>query len=419
MSTPWTGTPPVNRSRRWIPIAAAVVVVVAAVAGVGIWKLTNRKLGVDLSKLDVGDYPTQPRPLPDQATEDEGRYLAAFRLAEAIPYPYDVNPQMDYLYNSAMTDPATAATSLAANGTPVVQPVLEKYGMITGHVVNGTTTSQGELMRGVPGEALLIGLTSFPDADSAAQAADEMDAADFAVNPENQHVTIPGYPQAKAHFWLKSPSMAATMATGSYVTSVWTLSSTRPDLGYLTQSIQHTFDLQRELLPQLTPVKASELTSLPLDPDDILSRLLSPGDQPQVSNKFRSIGPRAALMCAEGQAVKDGLLSQAGVDRCAIGDGAHLLRARDDAAASALVPKLIDAQRQEDLDHEVSAPAGVSDARCFEQKKEVWSGAQADPDSRFACWVPYGRFVAELFSADQTDAQQRTAAQYAILVNSA
>src|SRR4051812_28764244 len=134
-------------------------------------------------------------------------------------------------------------------------------------------------------------LTSFPNDDSAARAAAEMDATDFAVNPENQSTEIPGYPQAKAHFRPASPSIAATIASGRLVASVAVRSDSRPNLQYLQQRIKRTFDLQMPLMSKLIPDVEVTLTSLPRDPDNMLSRAFVPGDQPKVSVNFGTIGP--------------------------------------------------------------------------------------------------------------------------------
>jgi serine/threonine kinase PknH len=412
---------PTRRKRnRWVLISAAVVLVVAVAAGLGIWQLTSskssQKQAVDISKLDVGHYGTRPRPLSGAVTKEEGGYLEAFRLAEGIANPYDVDPVMDHLYGNATPDPKTAATTIAGTGTPLVQPVLEKYGMITAYIVEGISKRVSDFAREPSGELLLLMLTSFPNDDAAARAATEMDTVDFAVNPENKGVTIPGYPQAKSHFRPGSPSIAATMASGRVVASVLARSDATPDLDYLRQRVQHTFDIQTPLMAKLIPGAEAGLTSLPLDPDNMLSRAFVAGDQPKVSAGFGSMGPRAAALCADSQAVKDGLFKQAGVDRCAFSTDGQLIRARDETAANSVLPKIVDAARAEYIDHDVAPPDGLTNARCFEQKQEIWAD---NANGRFVCLVSFGRYVASVWSNEEKDARQRAAAQYAILANSA
>jgi serine/threonine protein kinase len=425
----WTPPPaPTTKSRRrWILIAAAVVLVVAVAAGFGIWKLTSGKStqgqaptpttpAVDISKLDVGRYGTKPRPLPGPTTEEEGRFLEAFRLAEGIANPFEIDPKLDHLYGLATPDPKFAATSIAGTGTPLVQPVLEKYGMISGYIVQAYSKRIQEFARAPGGDAQLVLLTSFPNDDAAARAATEIDATDFAVNPDNEHTTIPGYPQAKAHYRPGYPSVAATMANGRLVVSTLTSSSTAPDLSDLTRRLQRTFDKLTPLMDQLLPAVEAGLTSLPLDPDHMLSRSFIAGEQPKVSAEYGSMGPRAVALCADSGAVKEGLFEQAGVDRCAFSSDSQVLRAKDETAASALLPKLAQSDAEEYVDHEVAPPDGLTNAKCYEQKQKIWS----DNDKvRFVCGVSFGRYVAWVWSNEEKDVRQRAAAQYAILVNSA
>jgi serine/threonine kinase PknH len=420
--TPWPEPSPKGGNRgKWIAIAAAIGLVVALAAGVGIWKLTGNKSSSeaqrpDVSKLDVGRYETKPRPLTGPATKQEGVFLESFRLAEGIANPYDVDPVLDHLYGTAIGDSKTAATAIAGTGTPLTQPVLDKYGMISAYLVHGMSRRFQDFAREKNGDTLMIMLTSFPNEDAAARAAAEMEATDFAVNPENKSVKVPGYPQAKAHYRDFSPSVAATVASGRLVASIGVRSDAHPDLSYLLQRIQRVLDLQMPLMARLLPTVEVSLTSMPRDDDGMLSRAFIVGDQPKISDTFGSVGPLATAFCADSQPLKDGLYVKAGIDRCAITHDAVLLRARDEKAAQALVPKLVEANRQEYADHDVAAPAGVVSARCYETKRNVWAD---NANSRFGCWVTYGRYVALVWSNEEKDLNQRAAAQYAILVNSA
>lgn len=403
-----------GKRRRWI-LGAALVLVVALVAGVGVWKLIGSKSshahGVDLSNLDVGHYGTKPRPLSGSPTKEEGRYLDAFRLAEGVANPHDVDAKLDRVGGGAFPEPQQVAERISGNQLPVVRPVLEKYGMITAYIVSGQSANER-------GAALVLALMSFPNADAAEKAAAEMDAADFAVNPENQHATIPGYPQAKSHYWPKSPTLVATLAEGAFVALTQVVSALTPDIDSLKQRVQRVFDMQVPLIHTLTNVLEGDLTSLPLDPDHVLSRTFVAGDQPKISNAFWSVGPRAVnLQCVNTQILKEGLVGQAGVDRCSMGPESGLFRAKDETAAKMLLLKLIEADRAESIDHEVAPPDGLAkNAHCFEQKPQIWAD---DPNARFKCFVTFDRYVAQVTSNEDKDVRRRAAAQYAILVNAA
>lgn len=422
-SGPNVGPPPGpgrGKRGRWVLLAAAILGIVALAAGLSSWQLTSRKSSaqhsVDISKLDVGHYGTKPRSLSGTATMEDGRFLEAFRLAEGVVNPYEVDPVLDHLYENAVADAKTAATSISGTNTPLVQPVLEKYGMISAYQVQGLSKRSVDLERDKFGDVAVILLTSYPNDDAAAHAATEIDSTDFAVSPENRGLVIPGYPQAKSHFRPGSPSVGATLAWGRLVTSVLVRSDANPGTEYLTQRVKRIFDLQIPLMDRLLPSVETQLTTLPLDPDHMLSRLFAAEDQRKISARFGSLGPHAVYVCADSQAVKDGLLKQAGVDRCAFGTDAQLLRAQDENAARIALPKLVEAERQEYIDHDVAPADGVTASRCYETKQSLWADAA---NLRFQCLVTYGRYIATVWSNEEKDVRQRAAAQYAILVNSA
>ena len=110
------------------------------------------------------------------------------------------------------------------------------------------------------------------------------------------------------------------------------------------------------------------------------------------------------------------MFAQAGVDRCAFSTESQLARTKDEAAAKALLPKLIESERGEFIDHDVASPEGLTDVKCVEQKQEIVAD---NANARFVCFVSFGRYVGSVASNEEKDVQQRAAAQYAILVNSA
>jgi hypothetical protein len=172
------------------------------------------------------------------------------------------------------------------------------------------------------------------------------------------------------------------------------------------------------LLGKLIPFNEAGLTTLPLDPDRMLTRsFVADEQQPKISASYGTVGPRAVgYTCVTPGELKDRLMTQAGVDRCAFTNDSELLRAQDEAAASALMPKLVQSSSDEFIDHDVAPPDGVPNAKCYEQKQAIWSDSA---DARFECGVTFGRYVAFVHSNEEKDARQRAAAQYAILVNSA
>jgi serine/threonine kinase PknH len=435
----WHASPPQPHGGknlgRWIAVAAAVVLVVVVAAGVGIWRLASGKSTdqtsagsppstsssatptskANLSNIDVGKYPTEPRMLPPFPTEEEGRFVEAFRLAEGLVNPYEIDPIFAYSNGLATPDPKQAATSITLTSTPIVQPVLEKYGMISAFQISGLSKSLQDFQRERTADLVILMLSGFPNADSAARAATEMDQTDFAVNPDNRHLTIPGEPDARAHYRPGLASIAATMARGAFVVSVIVQSSTETSTDPLIARVQKFLEAQKPLMDHLLPGPVAGLTLQPLDPDHMLSRMFVEAGPPVVSEFTGTLGARASALC-EDVSRKEGLFGEAGVDRCATTQGSQLLRAKDNAAATALLPKLVQAQTAQYVEREIPAPANVPNVQCFEQKKEIWADTER---LRFQCGVSYDRYVGWVSSADENDVRQRAASQFAILANSA
>jgi hypothetical protein len=122
------------------------------------------------------------------------------------------------------------------------------------------------------------------------------------------------------------------------------------------------------------------------------------------------------MLCEDSQPRKDGLYAQAGIDRCAFSTDSQLMRTKDETAAKTFLPKQIESERAEYIDHDVASPDRLPGARCVEQKAQIVTD---NANGRFVCFVQFGRYVAAVWSNEEKDAQQRAAAQYAILFNSA
>jgi len=318
-----------------------------------------------------------------------------------------------YINGIPVPTPAAAATSVSATGDPVVQPVLEKYRMVSGFLLQGDQHPFGDRDNPFRNFVSLM-LTSFPGREQAAQAAAEMDGTDFAVNPANAHVDIPGYPDAHAHWQPGIPDIAATMARDDMVVSINFLDEDiHISADGLARRVQKILDAQLPLMERAHPNAEAALTTLPVDPDHMLSRLLVKGDPPPVGPTFASVAGNGVIICEGPTSIQQNLYGRAGVDRCAGTPEGTVLRTRDEDAAKDLATNKVEANAK-DIDHKIMAPHGVPDAICYEQKPDEWKD---DPDKRFGCVVTFGRYVASCLSGEEKDILRRAAAQYALLVN--
>jgi hypothetical protein len=381
---------------------------------------SSKPPAVDVSTLDTGKYLTLPRKFGQVASEQEGRMAEAIRMAEAVAEPSAIDPELaeDSVFAPLIT-PADVASNISATGDEVVSPVLAKYGMVSGHLRMGNNTELDLSASQRPEQDLksvMIMLVRFPDATAAKNAAVEMDAADFAVSPENVPVPITKYPTAHGHWRPSNPSMASTLAHGDFVVHLLVANPT-PNLETLTGLIERTFDQELGVLDRFQPTPVERIAKLPKDPDGVLGRLvdLTPGTEPALSATVASYGPIGARQVQNATEMKDKAFENAGVDKAGVwidkeAGGSTMLRARDHDAATTLMSKEIATDRG--IDHPVDGVRGLVDAKCFALKPDSSMGSLG---IKFECYVPYDRYLAGTYGINDADTRQRAAAQYALL----
>jgi hypothetical protein len=265
-------------------------------------------------------------------------------------------------------------------------------------------------------KTVLIMLLRFPDAAAAKNAAVEMDAADFAVSPDNVPVPITKYPGAHGHWRPSHPSMASTLAHNDFVAHVLVTNPTT-NLEVLTGLVEKTFDQEIAALDRFQPTPLDRIAKLPKDPDGLLGRLvdITPGTVPTLSSTVASYGPNGARQVQNEREMKDRAYENAGVDQAAVWidpklGGSSLLRARDHDAAAKLMAEEI--ATDVDIDRPIGGVPGLADSKCFALKPDSSADASG---LQFECYVQYDRYVAGTYSGDEADVRQRGAAQYALL----
>ncbi|MDT7763047.1 MAG: hypothetical protein QOC63_2467, partial [Mycobacterium sp.] len=254
---------------------------------------------VDVSTLDTGKYLTSPRRLGQVASEDEGRMAEAIRMAEAVADSTSIDPTLvEQTIFAPLITPSDVATNISITGQAVVAPVLAKYGMVSGRLLLANNTkldTSGSERPDQDVKSVLIMLVRFPDATAAKNAAVEMDAADFAVSPDNVPVPVTKYPAAHGHWRPTNPTMASTLAHNDFVIHVLVANPT-PNLETLTGMVEKTFDSEIAALDRFQPTPVDRIAKLPKDPDGLLGRLvdLTPGTEPALSTSVASYGPNGA-----------------------------------------------------------------------------------------------------------------------------
>ncbi|MFI6040010.1 hypothetical protein ACIA8C_00140 [Nocardia sp. NPDC051321] len=391
-----------------------VVVLVALVLACGCGS-TVRGSGLpgepDVRALDTGRFPTTPPKLAKRLDDLGYARLEAARLADAVLSPHEV----DSKYSAGATALAhTDVQSVMQYLAEPAVPVLLKYGFLLGFST-GSADEKLPLMKGSEDSNQRAGLTvtvlRFPDPTAAKSAAAELDTADFAINPENVAVTLPKYPDSRAHWRPAVPTLGSTTPHGIYVISVLADARTT-DINQLVESTQKYLDAEVGELDKFTPTPTGKFNTLRQDPDGLLVRVVHergvvppPDGQGEVVLTLRGY-----LNYVLDQSGRFPVLQRAGVDRVAVTPNAFGFRTRDDAAATRFVQEsaeLDDAVNRRNVD----PPDGVPGALCVQDYV-------APKDAQFRCFVAYQRYAALVLGSRLWETQQRAAAQYALLANS-
>ncbi|MEC3957195.1 hypothetical protein VMT65_29470 [Nocardia sp. CDC153] len=394
--------------------AAVVAALVSACAIAGTPTAATPRLGA----LDLGGYSGRPLVAPRDAGETYGRVMESARMADAVVSPRDVDPALSRISAVPVPTPEDVVGILAE----ATWATLVSHGMVAGFSIGGTDDPTGTPTIGAA-RSVRITVLRMRDNMTAIDAAREIDARDFAVNHDNVGVGFPEYFATWGHWRTYVPTMAATLAHGPFVVSLFITHPTT-DRAAMETLAEKTFDAELPRLDAFAPTSDEQLSTLPMDSDGMLSRLLptAPGQWPNpvLAHDEQQLiagwgGHRSASGVVYGPVVADAWVNRPGdgdripVEGVAITDSARLLRFPDAVAARRALHRL----SQPDAAHTVvTAPPGVPDAVCLRDTDTN----PAARESEYSCLVLDGRYLALITASTEPDAHHRASAQYALLV---
>ncbi|WP_446224437.1 DUF7373 family lipoprotein [Nocardia sp. IBHARD005] len=373
---------------------------------------------IDVRTLDVGKYPTLPVSAYYEYKNSftNGQALASMRLADNLVLGTEVDPKLKY----------GAWDSFAPERLPYamgnrLQPILKEHRMLYGF---STASSDKEYFTGfalAPGDDELadiqrslqptyfgIRVMQFPNQVAAARAAESIESLDFSVAPDqNQKVSLDKYPAAQAHWRPGIPTMAVTIARGSYA-AILNVGVPSPDLAQLKDLADRVLDIQLPALDKLPPLTPMEILMLDNDPARLLERALNREQLggPE-TNRSASYGLKGFLHVRRDEQEHQALYQENGVEHVGIGWEATVFRARDTLSAEKFQTGLFEGPRF----GPAAPPTAVPNTTCIENK------VTSSDTKRFSCSVRYRQYVAVVSSHQINDAYQRAAAQYAVLAN--
>lgn len=373
--------------------------------------VTSMACGSSSSATDYGSYPSHrvDGDYDSRPSRARGILVESLRLGEQIVLASDIDPDLTVgrgggvfvdhhgpVLGSVLSGPQTTA--------------LEKYDVLAG---------TGALAANKPYDAenqaekfLAVSLVAFPDEQTAAAAARDMESLDFQAAKANSPVTLDAYPQAMSHWQPGVPTLGSWMVWKTLVIRVLAR-LTLPDLGRLMDMVTRTYQRQLAALESFTATPAKDVPNLVLDPDKLLPRLVKTGDYTPDEMAFALYSPRAfALRAGENPAADLSAFTAQGVTAVGISHNKFLYRTRDSAAATDLAAYLAGKRGET----EQVPMRGIRDLPSVTCSQATRPSTLPWP-RRFRCIVVRDDLVALLYSDEETDIRRIAAAQYAVMVD--
>ncbi|WP_024800329.1 hypothetical protein [Nocardia sp. BMG51109] len=404
-------------------VAVVLTSVLAGVAGCGSDDAgstdTQADPVVDLSRLDVGNNPTQPKVYGKPNSPEQARAVEAWRLADQLPLPVEIDPSMKYV-----ADDDDGARIMISFDSPVYRTWStvdgkrldnDIKGLVCGFLTSGHTSPDPGLSIAVHNIVMM-----FDTEQNSMQAADALALADREATPNSALVDIGKYPAA--HAQSNHPGqLKSWYAMGRYVILTYvqddimeTLKST--DTPRLASYVEKSIAAYSGALQNFAPTPSDKLMETNIDPDGMLSRALPTTFKDQSKQGIPGVySRRGGLQLApapkqRAQLFGDdtGTFEKNEVDRIAW-NGDFVYRARDAASARNLAHQKLGATKAW---HSIEPPPNLPTARCLGPRNPNtrWN--------RYYCAVSFDRYAAVVSAEQPTDVYQRISAQYAILVNS-
>lgn len=358
---------------------------------------------VDLSRLDVGTYSTAVRTVDNQPLPENGTVLEGIRMADAVADTSQFGSTLNYLWDAGpIPDTESLVATIGAPGTRLA-------GWVAGY--HASFADKPRLPGGADPPSyvgLSITLVRFPDDAAAARVASELEVAGWADFGKTVAAPLPRHPEIAARYAPGIGVLRVDTAIGPFVL--------RLELGAPAEGIEKRIDEldaaveeEKSLLRQFIPTPVTEIASLPIDPDGILSRMVAtdPGTPARPSATFAVYGPTGALHDQSPAMRADKLYEKWGVDLFAVSGNQHLYRLRDNQAAHDMAAEVITSFA--DVEQEIVGNPNLPNTRCFSED------APAANLRGYTCRM----WVDDVFTVVRADtaesAKQMAAAQYALL----
>ncbi|MGV9665081.1 DUF7373 family lipoprotein [Nocardia niigatensis] len=360
---------------------------------------------LDVRTLDTGTYPVNHYTY-DRNNGGKGNTLEGIRMTAAVAPAVKIDSKLNIGRGGVVLSSVDDVVNVS-HLSSAVKSVLNNRGFVAGFAASGSDREDVDDNPDPNGTTITTRVLRFPTADSAKLAARELEDADFnvALNA-NQKLTLPDYPDAYAHWRPGVPNMGLTMARKDFVISLFILRPSADQKDLLSWA-KKTLDAQVPTLDAFQETPNDQISQLPVDPDRLLARtLVTDRDKKTVdADNFAVFPANWLILPSDDMTYWTKLVADFGADEMSSADGNFVIRLRDAMAAPDFVTGMI-SNLQETA---TSGPDKVPDTKCVHRNSDK-------TPSR--CYVRYKQYVGVVNGTNDSDAQKKAAAQYALLANS-
>ena len=357
---------------------------------------------IDVDKLDVGPYPTEPSsPLGVAGDPRRGVLIEAQRMANNVVGPWEVDSTLTASFGfGAMVLPTAEALALIGPG--------ELAAVAGGHgLINGFASARvGENKK-----MLLNAVLRFGDEGSAAAAATDLGKTALqqqGVDGPAQTVPIPNHPDAQANQYTtidriagKWTAVRSFTAHGQYV--LMQLAQATEGLDPALALVVKAIELQGPAIDDFRATDPSEFADISIDPTGLLARTLPMPEQEATPTQNATYEPRGALHFQSDPVRSAKLFEETRPDWVARAK-TNVYQTDDVKGAAGIVNEFF--AELEPTSQPANPVNNMPDSRCLRLE-----------DKAFYCLATADRYAIETSGPNLLDTQQQVAAQYVMLMS--
>ena len=357
---------------------------------------------IDIDQLDVGPYPTKPRPpLGVAGDPTQGVLLEAQRMANHVIGPWEADQSLTGSFGfGALALPTVSDVTLI--GPAEIAGVAGRH-----HFVNGFASARTEENKKVLVNAVLR-FKDDADAVAAATEMGEISVKQQGLDGPARKAAIPGHPETQASTYTatdpqigKFNAVRSFTAHGRYV--LMQLAQSTDSVDAAIQLVAKSIDLQGPEIDRFRATDVAEFADITVDPDGLLARTIPVDEQDATVTQNATYEARGALHFQSDPVRSAKLFSDSGTDLVAMAK-TTVYEAADAGGAARIVEGFL--AELQPISQPASAVPNLPGTRCLRFE-----------DGGFYCLATAEEYAIEAGGSNLLDAQQLAAAQYVMLVS--